>query len=113
MLVRLGATFVKEEDADYDGVIRGSEKSVINIRPYVGAYADRYVNDDNKIIKVVPISEFLEGKFTSTTVFETTDGVEYKLSIEEDATAPFFKNGTYQGMAEADEIADNLDVPEF
>jgi hypothetical protein len=111
MLVRLGATFVKAEDADYDGVIRGSEKSVINLRPYVGAYADRYVNDDNEIIKVVPISEFLEGKFTSTTVFETTDGVEYKLSIEEDATAPFFRNGTYKGMAEADEIADNLDVP--
>ena len=100
MLVRLGAKFVEAEDAVNDGVIYGTEKSVINLRPFVGAYADRYLNKDDKIIKVVPVSEFVEGEFTSDTVFETTDGTEYKLanSITSDAI-PFFVNGAYDDDA--------------
>ncbi len=105
MLGRLGATFVAADDL-VDGLIYGGEKTVINLRPFVGAYADRYLDKDDKIIKVVPISEFVEGEFTSATVFEAIDGTEYKLGKDVSEEAPSFVNGAY--TEDEIEIANDL-----
>lgn len=95
MLVRLGA----EKSAA--AVILGSEDTAINLRPYVGAYAETYWMDD-EIIAVVEKSEFLTGDFDQVDcggTFEVGD-VEYKISdAVADPTTPFafgFENGTLE-----------------
>jgi len=70
MLVRLGSEFMEAD------VITGEEDAAINIRGYVGAYAETYWNDDDEIICVVPQSTFLTGEFTDMDTFEADD-VEY------------------------------------
>ncbi len=89
MLIRLGATFIAADDTkaltgagfEADGIIYGDEDSTINLRPFVGAYADRYVNDDNEIIKVVPVSEFLTGDYdVKNGEFDADNDVDYNIS---------------------------------
>lgn len=59
-------------------VIKGTEDSVINLRPYVGVYAETYLNNDDEIIAIVEKSTSLTvDKQTSTTI--ESDGVEYNL----------------------------------
>lgn len=61
-------------------VITGSEDSSINLKPYVGAYAVTYVKD-NEVIAIGEVkSEFITGKYTSSTGIIKMDGVEYKLA---------------------------------
>jgi len=98
MLVRLGAQFVEA------AVITGEEDTAINIRPYVGAYAETYLNDDDEIISVVVKSDFLTGTFEENTydnggTFKTVDDVEYKVSeaVADPTTGTAFEfyNGDY------------------
>jgi len=78
MLTRLGAKTVEEV------IIEGDEDSLINLRPYVGAFADVYVTKkDEKILAVVENSTFLTGEFDGTT-FETDD-VDYNISKDAQA----------------------------
>jgi len=79
MLIRLGAEFIAAEDAENNGIITGKEDSLINLTPYIGAYADRYVNDDGDIIKVIMQSEFMTGEFDGQDTF-TVDDVDYTLN---------------------------------
>jgi len=91
MLVRLGATFNAKD------VIYGDEDSVISLRPYVGAYAATYTNDDDEIIVVVPDSEFLTGEYSEDDDEFQTDDVDYNADDVSGATVDFFYNGVLDG----------------
>jgi len=105
MLIRLGATLIAADDAaaltgagfEADGIIYGWEDSTINLRAFVGAYADRYINDDDEIIKVVPVSTFLTGEYNDADeVFEADNGTDYNVpsELQHDWVTEFY-NGLY------------------
>ena len=57
-------------------VINGTEGSLINLVPYIGAFAVKYLNSDNKVISIGSVdSTFLTGSFDGS-VF-TADDVDY------------------------------------
>lgn len=65
---------------DYD------DPAVINITPYVGAYATKYLNDDNKIVAVKEKSTFLTGEFNAAKDTFTADDVDYKMASTQTVT---------------------------
>ncbi len=94
MLARLGVELVEADDAANDGVIVGSEKSAINLRPFVGVYADRYVDKNDKIIKVVPVSVSLEGDWKTGHKFTVGDkDYKFKASAQAQDDIYLFVNG--------------------
>ena len=73
MMARLGAT-------EYKGglafVVTGEEDSVINLKPYLGAFITAYQNSDEEIIAVKEVkSEFIEGAYKSSG--QTVDGKKF------------------------------------
>lgn len=74
MLVRLGIVMIPEF------IVRGDEKSVINVRDYQGASITAYQNSNGEIIGIKEIkTTFLTGKFRSTTEFKVQDTI-YKVA---------------------------------
>jgi len=100
MLIRLGAELYGEGEAF---VVLGTEASVINLKPFLGAYVTAYQNSDEEIIAIKEVkSVFLTGTldgedgedfYIGDDLTFTADGVEYTFDfIEEDyATNPGYK----------------------
>jgi len=108
MLDRLGAELIDADTTD-GGIIYGDEDTMINLRAYVGAYADRYVNSDDEIIMVNPVSEFLVGEWDGDT-FVTEDDKEYTLATGVGSEViPYFHNGGYEYEGHYGSISFNLD----
>ena len=100
MLLRLGAKFVAADDLASDAaIIFGDEDTKINLRAYVGAYSDRYLDKNDNIIKVMPVSTFLTGEFNETDgVFEADNGTDYNVPSNLQHYWVFeFYNGVYTG----------------
>jgi hypothetical protein len=78
MLDRLGAELYNDGDAF---VVDGDEDSVINLRPFLGAYVTAYQNGDDEIIAIKEVkSVYLTGKYDPVdNVFETDD-VDYNIA---------------------------------
>lgn len=88
-------------EAQTAAVITGEEDSTINLKPYVGAYAVTYVKD-NEVVAVGDVkSEFITGKYTSSSGIIKMDGVEYKLAntATVGAVGYIFDNGDASSIA--------------
>jgi hypothetical protein len=91
MLARLKA------EVGLTSIINGSEDSQINLRPFIGAYANTYLNKAGDIISVDPVSEFLTGTYDGT-VF-TADGTDYTVSLTlAGVDKAYFDNGSINGI---------------
>lgn len=102
MLVRLGAKFVAADDLTSNAaIIFGDEDTMISLRAYVGAYADRYLNKDDEIIKVLPQSTFITGEYVGGGVFEADNDVDYNVPESlQHYWVPYFYNGEYDGTCD-------------
>jgi hypothetical protein len=109
MLSRLGAEVYAPGAGAYgpsadqnDFIVLGTEDSVVNLKPYVGALVTAYANGDGEIIAIKEVkSTFLTGTLAAypntagVTTFESDD-VEYdvaKLTAAQHAALQDFKNG--------------------
>jgi S-layer homology domain. len=52
--------------------------ALINVAPYVGAWANVYKNSDKEVVAISPISEFVTGEFDGNGTF-TIDKVDYTV----------------------------------
>ncbi|MGI6764061.1 MAG: S-layer homology domain-containing protein [Anaerovoracaceae bacterium] len=109
MLERLGAvlytpTVDKDAKAGDAFVVTGDEETVINLRPFLGAYVTAYANDDDEIIAIKEVkSVYIRGNFVDAvddegTIaknadFEGTDkDYSFKDAVDMDDLV-FFENG--------------------
>jgi hypothetical protein len=122
MLIRLGAKLIAADDAEAldkagfadDGIIYGNEDTLVNLRAYVGAYADRYVNKNDEIIKVLPVSVFLTGEYDGDGVFEADNGTDYNIaSTLADNEIPGFWNGVNTDTWALDETSGYFEEDEW
>ena len=95
MLTRLGA-----EASSEASIIWGDEDTMINLRSYVGAYANTYTYDGD-IIAVIPESMFLTGEYDGDGTFEADNGTDYIVPSDlEHYWVPYFYNGAEDGSCD-------------
>jgi len=102
-----GDNFLTRLDAEAAAaaVITGEEDTNINLRPFVGAYAATYLNEDGNIIAVAPETEFLTGTYDGT-VF-TSDDEDYSVAASVASTVrPYFENGLKGSVKGLDDFTD-------
>ncbi|QOX65057.1 S-layer homology domain-containing protein [Anoxybacterium hadale] len=111
MIGRLGGNF-------FEGIIFDTDSSTINIRPYVGKYAEYYTSKaDGKgdIMAIAAVkSTAIAGEFdddnannwTVAQVFEGNDDVDYKLAADMTDDTEFFYNGESTGTLSPSAITD-------
>jgi hypothetical protein len=100
MLERLGAKLYEPDGFDPDAktpnyafVVTGDEKSVISLKPFLGAYVTAYANSDKEIIAIKEVkSVYLTGEFDGATTFDAD--IEYTINDDaDDALVSSFTNG--------------------
>jgi len=115
MLSRLGAALYTPVDGAEAGaafVVTGDEKTIINLKPFLGAYVTAYANSDEEIIAIKEVkSVFLTGEFDADvpangkiladTDFEADDK-DYTVKDDIDTgDIEFFVNGDNTGTGKA------------
>lgn len=112
MLARLGAELYEDPDQFVDAetgyafVVDGEEDSIINLKPFLGAYVVAYANSDGDIIAIKEVkSVYLTGEFdvdsgvdaTVGDTFEATDK-DYTLDTVTFANPVSFTNGAVDAV---------------
>ena len=106
MLQRLGASEYNNGEAF---VVVGTEKSVINLKEYQGAYVKAYQNKDGKIIAMKEVaSVFVTGDVdVEKKTFTLADDTEYKLDRVINKVVAQFENGAAKDdakLAKAEDV---------
>jgi hypothetical protein len=99
MLDRLGAGLANDGEA----FVVVDQDSVINLKPFLGAYVTAYVNSDDEIIAIKEVkSTYLEGEFDTSMaigqVFEADKDYDIR-DIVSTAAIKYFKNGKLSDKA--------------
>ncbi len=67
-------------------IVNDGDSSIINIAPYVGAYATVYTNDDGDVVAVKEKSTFLTGKWNAAKTKFTANDVDYTMATTQTVT---------------------------
>lgn len=113
MLSRLGAALYTPDvvgaEAGEAFVVTGDEKTIINLKPFLGAYVTAYANSDDEIIAIKEIkSVYLTGEFDGTT-FEADK--DYTVDATEHAQFTSFVNGEVD--TDIADLGDVIDGDEY